>query len=91
MIDPTTGEILEEDHFINDRVVQAVLMSAKKAITKRQERLGKRKEAAGARWTIEEDEQLAREYEEGLSIDEIADIHKRTPFAIDTRLRKLGL
>ncbi len=90
-IDPTTGEILEEDHFINDRVVQAVLMTAKKAITKRQERLANRKEAAGARWTTEEDEQLAREYTEGLSLDEIAEIHKRTAFAIDSRIRKLGI
>jgi ATP-dependent DNA helicase RecQ len=41
-------------------------------------------------WTKEEDQQLIREYESGISIKELSDIHKRTQGAIRSRLKKLG-
>ncbi len=41
-------------------------------------------------WTKEEDQQLIREYENGISTKELSDIHKRTQGAIRSRLKKLG-
>ena len=42
-------------------------------------------------WTSEEDLQLGKELEKGLSVKEISGIHKRTKGAITSRLKKLGL
>lgn len=47
--------------------------------------------AAWSRWTPEEEKQMLAHVEEGLSIEEIADIHQRTPVAIDARLERLGV
>ena len=40
-------------------------------------------------WSQEEDQQLIREHEEGKTIKEMSEIHKRTYGAIRSRLRKL--
>lgn len=48
-------------------------------------------EGAGAAWTQEEDEQLENEYKDGLTISDIAKIHKRTRGGIRARLKKHGL
>ena len=42
-------------------------------------------------WTKKEDEQLIREHKEGKTTKEMSEIHKRTPGAIRSRLKKLGL
>ena len=42
-------------------------------------------------WTKEEDTQLMREYQEGKTAKEMAEIHKRTAGAIRSRLKKLEL
>ena len=42
-------------------------------------------------WTKEEDEQLKREQEEGKTVAELSEIHKRTRGAIRSRLKKLEL
>ena len=47
--------------------------------------------AAWSKWTSEEEQQLIAHLENGLNIEEIADIHQRTPVAIDARLVKLGI
>lgn len=47
--------------------------------------------AAWSKWTPEEEAQLVTHLENGLNIEEIADIHQRTPVAIDSRLEKLGI
>ena len=46
--------------------------------------------ATGARWTVEEDAVLCREFDEGVTVTEIATRHGRTPSAITLRLVKLG-
>jgi hypothetical protein len=43
------------------------------------------------RWTPEEDGMLARQHREGIQIAELAEIHQRTPWAIQLRLERLGL
>ena len=77
-VDPLTGEILDEDHLINEDVVQAILITAQKAIERKILREKNKKESAGAKWTPEEDAQLIEEYKNSLSIKEIAEIHKRS-------------
>ena len=49
------------------------------------------KTAANTPWLEEEERKLSEEFYKGLSVSEIADIHKRTESAIKSRLRKLGL
>jgi DNA-binding CsgD family transcriptional regulator len=44
---------------------------------------------AYAKWTPAEEEDLRRRVEEGLSIDQIADLHGRSPNSIRARIRKL--
>ncbi|MBI1826993.1 MAG: hypothetical protein HY287_01635 [Planctomycetes bacterium] len=45
---------------------------------------------AGNSWTEEEDVTLCAEFEQGKSLRELADTHKRTKGAIESRLEKLG-
>ena len=40
-------------------------------------------------WSEEEDRRLIREHEEGKSIRELSEIHKRTKGAVKSRLKKL--
>jgi len=42
-------------------------------------------------WTKEEDQRLTREFEEGKTVKELSEIHKRTQGAIRSRLKKLEL
>jgi hypothetical protein len=46
---------------------------------------------AGIVWLAEEVEQLKREFAEGLTLEEIVDLHGRTPYAILARLEHLKL
>lgn len=45
----------------------------------------------GAKWTTDEEEKLKQEFESGLSISDIARMHKRNSGGIRARLKKLGL
>ena len=90
-VDPITGEILEEDHLINEDIVKALLLTAQTAITKRQERENSKKPSAGARWTDEEDQQLVEEYRNKMPIKEIAEKHERSESSIRSRIIKLAL
>ena len=46
---------------------------------------------AYAKWSDHEEEELRRRVDEGLTVDEIAELHGRSPSSIRTRIRKLGL
>lgn len=46
-------------------------------------------ENTGKIWTPDEDQELFRTLKEGMSLDEIAKLHKRTPVAIKMRLEGL--
>src|SRR6187549_538298 len=46
--------------------------------------------AAGTRWDDAEDERLAREFDSGMSVLEMATVHGRSKSAITLRLVKLG-
>jgi len=47
-------------------------------------------ENAGRPWSQEEDLRLGKEYDSGQSIDELAQAHKRSKWAIEARLARLG-
>ena len=47
-------------------------------------------ENAGRAWTEEEDARLGGGYDSGRSIDELAAVHKRSKWAIESRLARLG-
>jgi len=47
-------------------------------------------ENAGRPWSEEEDARLGRTYDSGKSIEELAGIHKRSKWAIEARLARLG-
>lgn len=51
----------------------------------------KQRPNAWSKWTPEEEHQLRAEYAKGLTLDEIADIHHRTPVAISERLVRIGI
>ena len=46
---------------------------------------------SASKWTLEEDMQVREEYERGLGIIEIGNIHKRTPGGISARLKSLEI
>jgi hypothetical protein len=46
---------------------------------------------AFAPWSKVEEQQVRKEYEEGLSVTQIAKEHKRSPRAIELRLQRLGV
>jgi hypothetical protein len=56
-----------------------------------QREIRKQRPNAWSKWTPEEELQLRAEYEKGLTLDEIADMHHRTPVAISERLVRLGI
>jgi hypothetical protein len=47
-------------------------------------------ENAGRPWSEEEDARLGRTYDSGKSIEELAGLHKRSKWAIEARLARLG-
>lgn len=51
----------------------------------------KERPAAWSAWTIDEEMALAENYEKGINLEELADIHNRTPNAIYERLWKIGI
>lgn len=90
-VDPTTGavshEVFAAPNVIRALFVAADLLKQTPAPTTAQKQ---QPPAAGARWTADEDAALAREFDQGTSIAEIASRHNRTRGAITSRLVKLG-
>ncbi len=90
-IDPHNGQKLE-GVFATPDVIRALFTAAniiKRIPDERESRRGKLV-GAGTRWATEEDVSLTTEYDEGMSISEIAAKHMRTETAITLRLIKLG-
>lgn len=92
-VDPITGEELPADgSYQRPQVVRALMVAVS---VLEQERLREQRRQrlpnnAGMPWSSEEDEDLAREFDAGKSLGELAAIHRRTGGAIQARLVKLG-
>lgn len=96
-VDPKTGELIPNDVFHSPDVIRAFFTAANAlrtnataapiaavAVSK------SRPQAAGARWTEQEDTLLCDEFDGGVPVAEIARLHGRTTGAINSRLVKLG-
>lgn len=92
-INPCTGVIMANNPvFQNAETVRALYTALEQL--KHQEYRKERQRSApvntGNAWTAEECAKLADEYDRGIDIAAIANIHERTLWAIHSRLLKLG-
>jgi glutathione S-transferase len=91
--DPETGEVFPADSPYQRPQVVRALMTAVRALERQQERERRARrlpENAGKSWDREEDEQLCREFDSGISVKDLAAHHGRTEGAIQSRLVKFG-
>lgn len=95
-VDPTTGQPLPHDLFQSPDIIRAFFTAANALRTNGVTAPAAvpssrpRPQAAGARWTDEEDARLAGEFDGGVAVSAIARLHGRTLGAINSRLVKLG-
>jgi hypothetical protein len=92
-VDPFTGEIFTQNSPYQHPDTVRALFEAINALRKRQERETRQKtlpENAGKPWSVEEDNQVINEFDNGKSCIEISKENKRTEGAIRSRLIKLG-
>ena len=88
-IDPFTGEVLpEESPYQEAQSIRALHLALEglRNMLMEKEQLSN----AGSKWSYEEDENLANEFDEGVPIKVIAGRHERSLTAILARLVKLG-
>ena len=91
--DPSTGEIIPTDSYLQrDDVAEALARASRalEAAKRNEERRACRPSKAGAPWSPQEDSDLVDGFECGVSIKELAIKHKRTQWAIRSRLVKHG-
>ncbi len=91
---PVTGRVLPAESPYQQADVVRALHTAVRALehlvqrAKRDDRT--LPEHAGQSWEAAEDQQLCEEFTGGRSVTELAQLHKRTTGAIQSRLEKLG-
>lgn len=90
-IHPVTGEVLPADAPYNDPAVVRALFAVSRALDGK-EPPAKRRPApnAGKPWAAEEDARLDAAFANGADLKPLAQEMGRTPFALETRLVKLG-
>jgi hypothetical protein len=101
-IDPGTGKPFAADGPYQHPDTVRALFSAIRALEQRAPQAPARQtspadksgrpapEKAGQPWSEEEDAQLGKAYDSGQSIEELAQAHKRSKWAIESRLARLG-
>lgn len=92
-VNPFTGEVLPDTNLLQNGDIVRALTLAVTLLQKRVTLTKKRANApefAGLPWSSEEDTQLVSLFDAQKSYEEIAQIHKRTLYAIEARLAKLG-
>jgi len=90
---PQTGQTLPANSpYQSADVVRALFIAigALERAERKEMRVTTLPEHAGRSWDVEEDQQLSREFDVGRSIADLAQMHKRTRGAIQSRLEKLG-
>ena len=97
-VDPTTGEVLPDEHVCNNaevvRAFYTVVMGAKidkKEEKPKGEKEKKKAENSGKPWSVEDDEILKDMYTRGMKISEIKKYFGRSYGSIESRLVKYGL
>ncbi|MCK4393629.1 hypothetical protein KAX17_12055 [Candidatus Bipolaricaulota bacterium] len=92
-VDPYTGQKLPEHGLYQNTKTVRALFVAVRALEDLRDRESRKKNLpshAGIAWTEEEESRLAKRFDEGISIQELAREHQRTIGAIEARLVKLG-
>jgi len=93
--DPMTGEALEPGSPCLNPKVRAALRNAVLALEKKEEREQRLAAAGGGRtgepWNAEEDRELREAWDRDEKVAALAEKHGRSPGAIRSRLKKLGL
>ena len=90
-IHPVTGEVMPEDSPYNAPPVIRALFAVSQALETKPPRAPRASRPnAGKPWVPEDDEKLAQSYSAGLTLSALANELGRTPFAVETRLVKLG-
>jgi len=90
-IHPVTGEVMPEDSPYNAPPVIRALFAVSQALEAKPPRVPRpSRPNAGKPWAPEEDEKLAQSYAAGSTLSALANELGRTPFAVETRLVKLG-
>ncbi|MGN6184799.1 MAG: hypothetical protein ACTHQM_14210 [Thermoanaerobaculia bacterium] len=88
-LDPTTSEPVSHSTLQAGSVVRA-LFAAVSLLKEEPPRAKTKFAATGTLWTRDEEEQVCREFEKGMSVAQIGLRHGRSSGAIKTRLVKLG-
>ncbi len=89
-IDPLTGELLPDDHLLQQPGIVRALFNAAALLKNSKDALPGLANQGNA-WTGDEDNQLKEAFTNGIKISQLAKVHQRTPGAIRSRLKKLGL
>jgi len=92
-VDPHTGEFMQiEGPFQNPNTVRALFLAIKglELLEAKEKRSNRLPSSAGKAWTISDDEELVKEFDNGRTIKELSEEHGRTVGAIRLRLTKLG-
>jgi hypothetical protein len=93
-IDPSTGEMLEPGSVFNQGNVIRALHAAYESMASSSPVRAKKREGLpvsnGKPWSLDEDQQLIREFEHAVEFATIALTHGRTRGAIASRLEHLG-
>jgi hypothetical protein len=92
--DPTSGKDLPDETVLHQPQVIRALLIAQRSIDSciaREKRRAVLPERVGIQWTDVEDEKLTAAFKAGATIESLAEIHKRTPRAVQARLERLQL
>jgi len=92
-INPSTGEVFEDDSVYQQPQVIRALFTAVRTLEYEQKRVKRERtlpSKAGTAWTPEEDEKLSQAFDQGIPIKELVKMHERTRGAIQSRLANLG-
>jgi hypothetical protein len=93
-IDPETGELLNAPGVLSSpQVIRALFVAARalQSIQAEDATPEKERQSAGKPWTPGEDMALAAALDAGKSVQEIAQLHGRSPGGIAARMVKLGI
>jgi hypothetical protein len=90
-IHPVTGEAMPEDSPYNAPPVIRALFAVSQALAERPARAKRELPPnAGKAWDAEEDARLDAGFAQGLEVKQMAQELGRTPFAVESRLVKMG-
>lgn len=86
---PLTGAVLPDDSCYQSAKVLRAMLSAVKALEKKT-RVRTLPDKAGKSWSVEEEEELKKGFDQGMTLSDLARKHERTRGGIGARLERLG-